>query len=90
MNIGEAQRLDDAGECAVCEEEGMFVDYDGDKVCRNCSYAPQPRAGPTYSKTEWEQWWDYRSTSDDVSGATGEDRKRLVGGFISAWDEFDF
>lgn len=75
-------------ECDVCGAEASFVKYDNDKTCKKCGYRPTESTITSKKKSEWEQWWEHRS--DMYSGLRGEDRVKMVGGFASAWDEFNF
>jgi len=87
MELETAPSVDEAEEkeCAVCDEEGTFVIYDGDKVCDNCGYAPAGGGSSvTADEDEWQAWLVHRD--EEYSGFYGEDRIKFAGGFASAYD----
>lgn len=66
-------------ECGECD--GAYVMYDGDKVCMGCGLM-SGSADREY-QSEWESWREYRR--ENYSGFIGEDRARMVGGFLQPW-----
>lgn len=90
MELKTAPRHDEDGdeECAVCDGENTFVLYENDKVCKNCGHAPDSRGRSESGLNKWQQWHKHRH--EEYSGFYGEERLKFVGGFVSAWDTFDF
>lgn len=89
MNLENAPRPDDEEdrECSICDSENSFVLYEGERVCKECGYAPT--AGGTAVSTqntseEWDDWFEHRD--EQYSGFHGTDRIKFVGGFASAYD----
>lgn len=78
---------DDDRECPVCgAEDGSYVRYRGDTVCSRCGHVPTPSNPDFTTETPWEDWWKRRRANDDYDGWYGEDRIRMIGGFIGAYD----
>lgn len=65
-------------ECPLCD--GTFYRDSGELVCGDCCYAPIDE--PEETRDEWEKFWDER---DEYDGWYGEDRVKMVGGFIGAY-----
>jgi hypothetical protein len=90
MEIETAPSTDNEDEeCGICEAEGSFVLYDGDKVCKECGHAPAGGSGRDSlsdggGDTEWADWLQHRR--DEYDGFYGEDRIKFVGGFASAYE----
>jgi hypothetical protein len=77
--------LDEMGECPLCGEEEAYVEHGGDKMCKNCQYAPRASAEQRDEKDEWAQWQEHRG--EEYSGFTGPDRIKMVGGFVAPYVE---
>lgn len=71
-------------DCPVCDYSGGFVEYEGDRFCPICGYIPSPDGG-VERPNPWDEWHSERR-DDDYSGWHGEDRIKMVGGFIGPWD----
>lgn len=66
-------------ECDECD--GDMVLYDGDKVCEECGLLCGSADEEEIS--EWTQWRQHRD--ENYSGWYGEERVKMVGGFIGPW-----
>lgn len=85
-----ADRADDA-ECDVDGCGGVYVLYDGDRVCRVCGHLSGTGGNEPMDYREKhlpKAWVSFEKTrdSDKYSGFTGQDRIKFVGGFASAYD----
>lgn len=86
---------DEPFECPHCE--GDYVLFEGDKLCVECGFLAHSGGNrdvdvlSSNANVEqiWIQWWDHRDS--EYEGMYGENRKKMVGGFIAVYDfEEDF
>jgi ribosomal protein L37AE/L43A len=86
MKLSQARYVEEDAqhECPVCGADEEYVLYEGDKMCSECGHAPDPgaRRSVTANESPWESWWDHREQYD---GFYGENRVRMVGGFVSTY-----
>jgi len=85
MRLSNAPRLDEERECPICDAEGKYVLYEGDKMCRTCGHVPSPSSIGGDEKGPWKQWHEHRKENEEYSGFTGENRIKFVGGFAAAY-----
>jgi hypothetical protein len=84
MNLQSAPQIEDEErECPNCAEDGSFVRYDGDTVCRECQYTPTPSKPTSGREPQWSWWWNYRD--EEYSGWHGDERIKMVGGFMEPY-----
>jgi hypothetical protein len=74
--------------CEICGTEEPYVKYDNNKTCKCCGHLPNHSTSDDDNSNPWQSWWEHRA--DMYSGFYGKDRVKMVGGFSSAWNEFDF
>jgi hypothetical protein len=80
---------DDSDEYVACDncESGTYVLFDGDKVCDTCGVLAKRPEGVSRTSNPWGSWVEHRRSHDDYSGWFGEDRIKMVGGFIHPYIE---
>lgn len=72
-------------ECEECEGP-IIIDHNEDKRCFDCGLLTSTPSSREYRSNQWEEWDEERRTNDEYSGWYGEDRLKMVGGFVGAWD----
>jgi len=85
MRMADAPRVreEKQHECPICEAEGAYILYEGDKTCMRCGHTPGERVVPSEESDPWTRWFTHRK--EEYSGFYGPDRIKMVGGFASSY-----
>jgi transcription initiation factor TFIIIB Brf1 subunit/transcription initiation factor TFIIB len=79
---------DEPMQCPICGSENSYIKWKFEKMCEDCGHVRggQQSRGQRNRTSEWERWWEHRRSSDEYSGFRGENRIKMVGGFVGPWD----
>ncbi len=68
-------------ECQVESCDGTYRQYDYEHICDECGHV---RNSDFHTDTS-DPWERFDNKRDEYSGFTGEDRVKMVGGFVGAY-----